>query len=69
MKKAMISNICCEGCARDVKHVLEGIYGISEVQVSVEGGYATFEGYVSEKVIKQALSEEGYQLQKMEKVE
>jgi copper chaperone len=68
MKKAIIKNICCEGCARDVKYVLENIYGITNVFVSFDGGYATFEGYVSEKVVKQALSEEGYQLEKIVKV-
>ncbi len=62
MKKALIESICCEGCARDVKHILEGIYGISKVVVSCEGGYALFEGYVSAKVIEEALKEEGYHL-------
>lgn len=62
MKKAIIEGICCEGCARDVKHVLEGIYGISNVVVSYEEGYSTFEGYVSAKVIEEVLKEEGYHL-------
>lgn len=62
MKKAIIENICCEGCARDVKHVLEGIYGISNVAVSLEGGFATFDGFVSEKVIAEVLEDEGYHL-------
>ena len=65
MKKAIISNICCEGCARDVKYVLENVYGITNVTVSLDGGYATFEGYVSEKVIAQALEDEGYHLEKI----
>ena len=68
MKKAFISNICCEGCARDVKFILENIYGITNVTVSLDGGYATFEGYVSEKVISQALEEEGYHLDKIVKL-
>ena len=62
MKKAFIENICCEGCARDVKHILESIYGISKVVVLCEGGYALYEGYVSAKVIEEALKEEGYHL-------
>jgi len=68
MKKAIISNICCEGCARDIKYVLERIYGITDVTVSKEGGFATYEGYVSEKVISQALKEEGYHLDKIVKM-
>ncbi len=68
MKKAIISNIHCEGCAKDIKNVLEHIYGISNVQVSFEGGYASFEGFVSNKVISQALLEEGYHLEKIVKM-
>jgi len=64
----MISNICCEGCARDIKYVLENIYGVSNVFVSKEEGYATFEGYVSENVIAQALEEEGYHLESIIKM-
>ncbi|MBU1145263.1 MAG: heavy-metal-associated domain-containing protein [Firmicutes bacterium] len=62
MKKAIIGNICCEGCAKDVKHLLESIFGITNVSVSFEGGYATFEGFVSTKVISDLLASEGYQL-------
>lgn len=62
MKKAIIENICCEGCAKDVKHVLENIYGVSSVSVSCEGGYALFDGFVSTEVIKTALADEGYHL-------
>jgi len=62
MKKAYIEGICCEGCARDVKHILEGIYGITDVKVSCEDGSATFDGYVSSKVIEDALNSEGYRL-------
>lgn len=67
MKKAWIDGICCEGCARDVKHVLESIYGISDVQVFCLEGYALFEGFVSHKVIEEALKEEGYSLKEIEK--
>lgn len=62
MKKAIIKGMCCEGCARDVKKVLEGIYGISKVEVFCDEGYAIYEGFVSKKVISDILAEEGYQL-------
>mgnify|MGYP000920201047 FL=1 len=62
MKKAIIENIHCEGCAKDIKHVLESVYGVSNVQVSYQGGYALFDGYVSKEVIESALAEEGYRL-------
>ncbi|HRX92430.1 MAG TPA: heavy metal-associated domain-containing protein [Candidatus Izemoplasmatales bacterium] len=62
MKKAIIKGICCNGCAKDVQHILESIYGISDVTVSADEGYATFKGYVSEKVIASALEQKGYHL-------
>lgn len=60
MKKARIEGICCEGCARDVKHLMESIYGISNVTVNVEEGSVSFDGFVSQKVIEATLEKEGY---------
>ncbi len=68
MKKAIIEGMCCEGCARDVKTVLSAIYGITNVNVSLSGGYATFEGFVSKDIISATLAAEGYQLVSIEKV-
>jgi copper chaperone CopZ len=62
MKKAIIEGMCCEGCAKDVKFVLSSIYGISDVHVYLQEGYATFEGFVSKDVIASALLVEGYRL-------
>jgi copper chaperone CopZ len=68
MKKAFIEGMCCEGCARDVQHVLSNIYGISDVKVNLPGSYATFEGFVSKEVIHSALAAEGYRLLSIEKM-
>ncbi|MBN2504017.1 MAG: heavy-metal-associated domain-containing protein [Bacilli bacterium] len=68
MKKAIIKGMCCEGCARDVKHVLESIYGITNVKVSCEDGTALFDGFVSKKIIEEALRKEGYQLTEISNV-
>ena len=62
LKKAIISGMCCPGCAKDVSQVLSGIYGITDVKVYLSEGYATFEGFVSKEVIKSTLAEEGYVL-------
>jgi len=67
MKKAIIEGMCCSGCANDIKYILSNIYGISEVTVSFEGGYATFEGFVSKDIIANALLDEGYRLVDIEK--
>lgn len=68
MKKAIIEGMCCPGCAKDVKTILTGIFGISNVQVSLEGGYALFDGFVSKEVIADALAPEGYKLIRIEKI-
>jgi len=67
MKKAIIEGMCCPGCAKDVKNILTGIFGITNVEVSLEGGYALFEGFVSKEVIAEALAPEGYKLIRIEK--
>ncbi|MDD3113215.1 MAG: heavy metal-associated domain-containing protein [Candidatus Izemoplasmatales bacterium] len=68
MKIARIEGMCCEGCARDVKHLLESIYGISNVTVNAESGTATFDGFVSHQVIKDILEKEGYHLLDIDKL-
>ena len=62
MKKALIEGMCCVGCAKDIKFVLSNIYGISNVNVNFEEGYATFDGFVSKDIIASALLDEGYRL-------
>jgi len=62
MKKAIIQGMCCQGCARDVKTVLSGIYGLSHVEVHLEDGYALFEGFVAKDIIASVLEAEGYHL-------
>jgi copper chaperone CopZ len=68
MKKAVIEGMCCEGCARDVKNVLSGIYGITNVVVNLSGGFATFDGFVSKEVVAEVLRAEGYRLVSLEKI-
>jgi copper chaperone CopZ len=68
MKKAFIEGICCDGCARDVAHILSNIYGVSDVSVDCEQGFATFEGFVSKEVVAEALAQEGYRLISIEKL-
>ena len=65
MKKAIIEGMCCSGCAKDVKAVLSKIYGITVVDVSLEGGYALFDGFVAKEIIAEALEAEGYHLKEI----
>ncbi len=68
MKKAIIEGMCCAGCANDIKYILSNIYGISNVSVFYEKGYALFDGFVSKDIIASALKDEGYRLVEIEKV-
>ncbi len=69
MKKAIIEGMCCKGCAEEVKHILKNIYGISNVEVSLEENTVIYEGYVSKRVIEEALHDTNYKLKSIEKVE
>lgn len=69
MKKAYIEGICCDGCARDIQHILSNIYGVSNVSVNVEENYVLFDGFVSKELIQDTLAEEGYKLLSIEKVD
>ncbi len=67
MKKAFMEGICCKGCAKEVQHIFEKIYGVSDVVVNVDDGYVQFEGHVSERVLNEALAGTDYVLVKIEK--
>lgn len=69
MKKVKIDGMCCKGCANEVKHIFENLYGVSNVQVSKDRSYITFEGYVSKRVIEEALANTNYKLVKIERIQ
>lgn len=68
MKIAVIENMCCEGCAEEVKHIFENIYGIIDVSVSVDDSSVTYDGYVSKRVIEDALQGTNYKLVTIKKL-
>ncbi|XFA98486.1 cation transporter [Candidatus Izemoplasma sp. B36] len=68
MKKAIVENICCEGCAEHVKHIFENIYGIKDVKVSVDDSSVTYHGYISKRIIETALEGTNYKLIRIEKI-
>ncbi len=69
MKKAIIEGMCCKGCAEEVKHIFKNIYGISNVEVSLDENTVIYEGFVSKRVIEEALQDTNYKLKSIEKVE
>lgn len=64
-KKISIEGMMCEHCVAHVKEALEGL-GASEVEVSLEGGYAVCETDKSDSDIKSAIEDEGYDVTEIE---
>ncbi|EKQ57415.1 MULTISPECIES: cation transporter [unclassified Clostridium] len=65
-KKILIEGMSCEHCVAHVKNALEGIDGVSSVEVSLGGKYATAETDVDNEILKEAIEEEGYDVVKIE---
>lgn len=59
-KKILIEGMNCNNCVGHVKSALEGVAGVSSVEVSLEGKYALVETEVDNGVLKEAIEEEGY---------
>ncbi len=68
MKRAKIDGMCCEGCAQEVKHIFENIYGISNVSVSVDNSSVLYDGYVSKRIIEESLEGTNYKMIEIEKL-
>lgn len=62
MIKISIDGMSCENCVRHVKEALEGLAGVTGVEVSLEAGEAQVRGEVSDEAIRQALEEEEYEV-------
>jgi copper chaperone CopZ len=69
MKKAIIDGMCCKGCANEVKHIFENIYGVKNVEISEDRTYLTYEGFVSKRIVQEALTNTSYKLVEIEKYE
>lgn len=59
-KKILIEGMSCKNCVAHVKNALEGLAGVSEVEVNLEGKYALVEATESNDVLKATIEEEGY---------
>lgn len=63
MKKIIMKGICCKGCAKDLENIFSQLYGLENVNVSYENCTVTYDGYVSKRVILQALENTSYQVE------
>ncbi|MDD3128770.1 MAG: heavy-metal-associated domain-containing protein [Candidatus Izemoplasmatales bacterium] len=65
MKLVYVNGICCKGCAKELEGIFKNIYGIKNVEVSVDSCTVKYEGYVSKKVILEALEGTKYTVEKI----
>lgn len=64
MKKVLIKGICCRGCAKSLEKIFNDIYGIKKVSISIDDCTVTYDGYVSKRVIEQALENTDFEIEK-----
>lgn len=64
MKKILIKGVCCKGCKKELEGIFSNIYGVKNVSVSMDDCSISYEGYVSKRVIEQALKGTDYEVEK-----
>ena len=64
MNKVLIRGICCKGCKNQLENIFNNIYGIKDVVVSQKDCSVVYDGYVSKRVIEQALKETSFEIEK-----
>ena len=65
-KKILIEGMKCEHCVGHVKNALEGLDGVTSVEVSLENTCAIVETTEEDEVLKDAIEEEGYDVVNIE---
>jgi len=61
MTKIMIDGMGCEKCVAHVTEALESL-NLTNINVDLEGGSATFEGEVTEALLKEVIDDAGYEV-------
>jgi copper chaperone CopZ len=64
MRKIIIKGICCRGCKKQLESIFNQIYGIKNVIVSQEDCSVSYDGYVSKRIIEQALKGTDFEIEK-----
>ena len=62
MTTVKISGMRCQHCVGSVSKALQEIKGVSQVQVDLAKGEASFEGSVDLAVVKQAIASIGFEV-------
>lgn len=66
MKKIILKGVCCKGCKKEIENIFSQIYGIKDVVVSPDDCSIAYNGYVSKRVIEQALKGTDYVIERFE---
>lgn len=62
MTTIKIKGMSCQHCVGSTKKALEAIPGVSNVQINLEKGEATFDGKVDSQTIKEAIARIGFEV-------
>ena len=62
MTTIKIKGMSCQHCVGASKKALEAIDGISNVQINLEQGEATFDGKVDIQTVKEAITRIGFEV-------
>jgi len=57
-----IKGMSCQHCVASTKKALEGIPGISNVEVNLEKGEASYDGNVDLETLKEAITKIGFEV-------
>jgi len=57
-----IKGMSCQHCVGSTKKALEAIPGISNVQINLEKGEATFDGKVDSQTVNEAITKIGFEV-------
>ena len=62
MATIKVQGMKCQHCAGSTQKALEGIDGISNVQVDLDSGQVSFDGTADMEIIKAAVSKAGFEV-------
>ncbi len=62
MATIKIKGMSCQHCVASTKEALEKISGITDVEVNLEVGEASFKGDVDLKTVKEAITKIGFEV-------
>jgi copper chaperone CopZ len=57
-----IKGMSCQHCVGSTKKALEAIPGISNVQINLEKGEATFDGMIDSQTVNEAITRIGFEV-------